>query len=84
MTLCGEMAGQPQAFVMLLGLGLRRFSMSPAFIPTIKELASQITIEKAEELLATAKTRGTTRRIRSFLTKELLSLAPSLRPILIQ
>ena len=37
-TLCGEMAGSPRAFVLLFGMGLRSFSMSPAFIPTIKEL----------------------------------------------
>ena len=43
-TLCGEMAGQPKSFLLLLGMGLRNFSMSPAFIPSIKQLASQITV----------------------------------------
>src|SRR5215510_6711411 len=38
-TLCGEMAGSPRAFVLLFGMGLRSFSMSPAFVPIIKELA---------------------------------------------
>ena len=42
-TLCGEMAGSPRAFVLLFGMGLRSFSMSPAFIPTIKELTSHLT-----------------------------------------
>ena len=37
-TLCGEMAGAPRAFVLLFGMGLRSFSMSPAFIPMIKDL----------------------------------------------
>ena len=83
-TLCGEMAGQPQAFVILLGLGLRRFSMSPAFIPTIKELASQITIPMAQRLLEVSMKQNTTKRIQSLLTKELLQIAPNLEPILIQ
>lgn len=83
-TLCGEMAGQPQAFVILLGLGLKRFSMSPAFIPTIKELASQVTVEKAHELVELSKRQSTTRRIQSLLNKELIKIAPNLRPILIQ
>ena len=39
-TLCGEMASAPRAFVLLFGMGLRSFSMSPAFIPTIKELTA--------------------------------------------
>ena len=83
-TLCGEMAGQPQAFAVLLGMGLRRFSMSPAFIPSIKELASHLSISTAERLLHNALKLSTTRQIRSMLNKELAALAPNLRPILMQ
>lgn len=83
-TLCGEMAGQPQAFAILLGMGLRRFSMSPAFIPMVKELASQLTIPKTEALLSKSLQQKTTNRIHSMLTSELLALAPNLKPILIQ
>ena len=34
---------------MLLGLGLRSFSMSPAFVPMIKKLATLITVTEAEQ-----------------------------------
>lgn len=83
-TLCGEMAGQPQAFVVLLGMGLRHFSMSPAFIPTIKELASHLTVSMAENLLKKAMRQKTTRQIQKMLTVELLKIAPNLEPVLIQ
>lgn len=83
-TLCGEMAGQPQAFVILLGMGLRRFSMSPAFVPTIKELASHLTVPSAELLLKKALTQKTTRKIQKMLTAELLKIAPNLEPVLMQ
>lgn len=83
-TLCGEMAGQPQSFVVLLGMGLRKFSMSPAFVPTIKELATHISVPMARELLAISKKQKTTRRIHSILTKELSRIAPNLQPILMQ
>lgn len=83
-TLCGEMAGQPQAFVILLGMGLRRFSMSPAFIPTIKELTTHLTIPMAQQLLAKAQRLKTTKRIHSMLTSELMKIAPNLKPVLIQ
>lgn len=83
-TLCGEMAGQPQAFVLLLGMGLRRFSMSPAFVPTIKELATSVSISEAEDLLARALRLKTTKKIRKMMNSELASLAPSLAPILMQ
>lgn len=83
-TLCGEMAGQPQAFAILLGMGLRRFSMSPAFVPTIKELASHLTIPMAEALLGKALRQSTTRKVRTLLNRELATIAPNLAPILMQ
>src|SRR5205814_2413512 len=36
-SICGEMAGRPRCFLPLFGMGLRQFSMSPAFVPTVKE-----------------------------------------------
>ncbi len=83
-TLCGEMAGFPQAFVLLLGMGLRRFSMSAAFIPTIKELAAHVTIPMAQDLLGKSQQLKTTRKIQKMLTSELLRIAPNLEPILMQ
>ncbi|RMF39849.1 MAG: phosphoenolpyruvate--protein phosphotransferase [Planctomycetota bacterium] len=83
-TLCGEMAAHPQAFVLLLGMGLRSFSMSPSFIPTIKELAAHVSIDQAKELLQRAKHFKTTQRIHRMLNAELERLAPNLRPILMQ
>jgi phosphoenolpyruvate-protein phosphotransferase (PTS system enzyme I) len=83
-TLCGEMAGHPQAFVLLLGMGLRRFSMSPAFVPTIKELAALVSQATAEGLLANALKLKTTKKIQTLLTGELVKLAPRLEPILMQ
>ena len=77
-TVCGEMAGQPKSFLLLLGMGLRRFSMSPALIPSIKQLASQITIEEAESILQSALKLKTTAQIKRFMTRQLMQLAPNL------
>jgi phosphoenolpyruvate-protein kinase (PTS system EI component) len=81
-TLCGEMAGQPAAFTLLLGMGLRRFSMSPAFIPSIKELASHLTIERSQAILKKALKETTTKKINRLLNEQLLSIAPNLEPLL--
>ena len=77
-TLCGEMAGQPKAFVLLLGMGLRRFSMSPAFVPSIKQLASQITIQDAEQILASVMKLKTTAQVKKFMARQLEQIAPNL------
>jgi phosphotransferase system enzyme I (PtsI) len=81
LTLCGEMAGQPRAFVLLLGMGLRSFSMSPAFVPSIKELASLITIPQCEEILEHVLRLRTTANVKRYLTEQLNHLAPSLIPL---
>jgi len=48
--LCGELAGQPEAIPVLLGLGLDEFSMAPANIPAAKQMISQLTIPIARRL----------------------------------
>lgn len=40
--LCGELAGEPLAAPILLGLGLDEFSMSPARVPVIKQVMKKL------------------------------------------
>ena len=77
-TLCGELAGQPRGFLVLLGMGLTCFSMSPSFIPSIKELASHITQEQAESVLAKALTMTTTAQTHRYLGDQIKTIAPNL------
>ena len=58
--MCGEMAGDPAAAVILLGLGLDEFSMSAFSLPEIKRIIRSETIIEAEEFL------GTIMEMRSF------------------
>jgi phosphotransferase system enzyme I (PtsI) len=78
-TLCGEMAGAPRAFVLLFGMGLRSFSMSPAFIPTIKELTSHLTRKRAERVLRKALEMKTTAAIQRFMAAQIAEIAPNLK-----
>ena len=77
-TVCGEMAGKPKAFLLLLGMGLRRFSMSPAFIPSIKQLASQISIAETEQILKSVLRLKTTAQVKKFMTRQIEQVAPNL------
>jgi phosphotransferase system enzyme I (PtsI) len=48
-TMCGEMAGDPDSLATLLGLGLRSFSMDPVNMLEIKDLIRQTdTVEAAK------------------------------------
>jgi phosphotransferase system enzyme I (PtsI) len=51
--ICGEMAADPYAAVVLLGLGLDEFSMSSIAIPETKRIIRSVTLAEAEDLAAT-------------------------------
>jgi phosphotransferase system enzyme I (PtsI) len=51
-SLCGAMASDPLASILLLGLGLRDFSMEAAAIPEIKETLRRVTLTEAESVAA--------------------------------
>ncbi len=51
---CGEMAGDPEALPLLVGLGIDELSMSPALIPHAKALVRRISAGPAEALARAA------------------------------
>ncbi|SIO67270.1 phosphotransferase system, enzyme I, PtsI [Singulisphaera sp. GP187] len=77
-TLCGEMAGQPRSVLALFGMGLRRFSMSPAFVPTIKALLSSVTTAQAERFAHQVLQLKTSEEIRTYLTARLHEISSAL------
>jgi phosphoenolpyruvate-protein kinase (PTS system EI component) len=64
---CGELAGEPRAAALLLGLGVRELSMSPPAIPLVKEAIREITLASAETLAARALGCATADEVRSLL-----------------
>jgi phosphotransferase system enzyme I (PtsI) len=54
--MCGEMAGDPLATVVLLGLGLDSFSMGPLGIPPIKRIVRSVAAMEAESFVRTLLT----------------------------
>jgi phosphotransferase system enzyme I (PtsP) len=50
-SICGEMAGDPAAAVLLLAMGFDSLSMNATNLPKVKWLLRQITQSKAKELL---------------------------------
>ena len=52
--LCGELAGEPLAIPILLGLGLDEFSMNPPAIPLAKQVIRALTLEEAQEVAQAA------------------------------
>ena len=69
-TVCGELAGQPQSFLPLLGLGLRRFSMSPALVPLFEDLVRQSNALEARAVAERLMGMKTVGEIRDCLAEE--------------
>ena len=51
-SLCGELAGQPLATPILLGLGLDEFSLSPVYLPDVKQVIRGVAYADAQQLAA--------------------------------
>jgi phosphotransferase system, enzyme I, PtsP len=61
--ICGDMAHQPKFLSLLLGVGLRHFSLDARYLPKIHEQLSKVSLKEAcvltEELLKQSKTART-------------------------
>jgi len=58
-SICGAMASDPLAAVLLVGLGMRDFSMEAAAIPEIKEALRRVSLVEAEAVAREALRFGT-------------------------
>jgi len=67
---CGAMASDPLAAILLVGMGLRELSMESAAIPEIREVIGSVTVAEAEEAAQLALSGETARDIeRALLVK---------------
>ena len=49
-TVCGEMAGEPISALLLIGLGIRSFSLSAPNIPRVKEAIRRTSLQQARRI----------------------------------
>ncbi len=62
-TLCGEFAAIPEAIPLLLGMGLRYFSMNPFSIAGAKKIIRSLSIAECEALYQKVRSLHTTQQI---------------------
>ena len=74
--MCGEMASEPAFALLLLGLGLDEFSVSPAAVPAIKRLIRSVTLQQAREVAEKALSLTTGKEVEEFSRVKLKELAP--------
>ncbi|MFQ6069035.1 MAG: phosphoenolpyruvate--protein phosphotransferase [Candidatus Aminicenantales bacterium] len=75
-AVCGEMAADPLSALVLLGFGMRRFSMNPIFIPRIKQVLRAVDSGFVEEVVEQAMVLKTAQEIEEYLLEKVMVKHP--------
>jgi phosphoenolpyruvate-protein phosphotransferase (PTS system enzyme I) len=76
-SLCGEMAADPRYALLLVGLGLRRLSMSPRQIPEVKTWIREATVSGLADFAASCMAYSTAAEIQLHLDSYFECLVPA-------
>jgi phosphotransferase system enzyme I (PtsI) len=72
--MCGEMAGEPEYALLLLGLGLDEFSAYPAAIPEIKQIIRSVKLSDTEKIARQAMCLSTGKEVKEFAQRKFKEL----------
>ncbi len=75
-TVCGEMAANPLSALVLLGFGLRKFSMNPIFIPRIKEVLRSVENKSIRRIVRKAMQLNSAQEIEEHIIENVLVRYP--------
>ena len=75
-VVCGEMAADTLAAIVLLGFGLRTFSMNPIFIPRIKKVLRSVECRTAEKIVEETLKLRSAQEIEEYVVEEILLRHP--------
>lgn len=77
-SICGEMAGDMRYTPLLLGMGLRDFSMAPRSLPEVKRVVRSVTVERSLEAAEWCMDARDATEVRERLGTVLQDLSPDL------
>jgi len=75
-SLCGEMASEPEFTPLLVGLGFTTLSLAPPMIPEIKKIIRSVSLEHCKKIARKSLSFDTDAQTISFLREELRAIAP--------
>jgi len=76
LSVCGEMASEPDSIMLLLGMGVRALSLASPMIPEIKQIIRSVTIEDCNNVARKILTMNSERHISSFLRNAARKILP--------
>jgi phosphotransferase system enzyme I (PtsI) len=75
-AVCGEMAADPLSALVLLGLGLRKFSMNPIFIPRVKKALRAVEYRTMRKIVQDALPMRTAQEVEEHIIEKVLTKHP--------
>lgn len=75
---CGEMASDPIAIPILVGLGVDELSMAPVFLPEIKMIVRLLSFEESKEIAKNALLLKSSDKVREYITGIISEKFPNL------
>jgi phosphoenolpyruvate-protein phosphotransferase (PTS system enzyme I) len=77
-TVCGQMSSDPKFIPLLVGMGIRRLSVTPNLIPEVKAVIRSFDLPQAEEIAGRAMALELARDVENYLRGELKKACPDL------
>jgi phosphotransferase system enzyme I (PtsI) len=75
-SVCGEMASEPDYVMVLLGLGIHTLSVTPPMIPEVKQIIRSVTLEQCHLLARKVIAMNSENHISSFLRSKAREILP--------
>ncbi|MBL7107331.1 MAG: phosphoenolpyruvate--protein phosphotransferase [Phycisphaerae bacterium] len=76
LSICGEMASEPDNIMLILGMGVRTLSLAHPMIPEIKQIIRSVTIEDCNRVARKVLTMNAERHISSYLRDATRKIIP--------
>ena len=76
LSVCGEVASEPEYVMLLLGMGVRTFSLAPPMLPEIKQIIRSVTIEDCNKVARKVLSMNSERHISSYLRTAARKILP--------
>ncbi|HPO68930.1 MAG TPA: phosphoenolpyruvate--protein phosphotransferase [Anaerohalosphaeraceae bacterium] len=76
LSICGEVASDPEFIMLLIGMGVRTLSLAPPMIPEVKKIIRSVTMEECNELSRKVATMDSPRQIKNYLLDAATRILP--------
>jgi phosphotransferase system enzyme I (PtsI) len=76
LSVCGEMASEPEHIMLLLGMGVRTMSLAPPMIPEVKQIIRSVTIEQCNKVARKTLSMNSERQISNYLRDATRKIIP--------